>query len=155
MGLMQIMPGTWLELRSRYHFGVDPYDPQDNIVAGTAYIHEFHERYVVPGFLAADNAGLGRYQRDLATGRPLPDETLAYVAALAPIIEGKPASGKTVTVARAFGWTTSPFLPRVPRATLPTIGRQMSCIQITCQDTALSSILRRLRRGRAACSRIM
>jgi soluble lytic murein transglycosylase-like protein len=27
MGLMQIVPITWTELRSRYRLGVDPYDP--------------------------------------------------------------------------------------------------------------------------------
>jgi hypothetical protein len=53
MGLMQIMPVTWTELRSRYRLGVDPYDPHDNISAGTVYIRELHDRYGAPGFLAA------------------------------------------------------------------------------------------------------
>ena len=86
MGLMQIMPGTWKDLRARHGLGTDPYDPHDNILAGTAYIRELHDRYGAPGFLAAYNAGPGRYERHLATGRPLPDETQAYVAALAPMI---------------------------------------------------------------------
>jgi hypothetical protein len=34
MGLMQIMPKTWTELRARYGLGADPYDPRDNILAG-------------------------------------------------------------------------------------------------------------------------
>jgi soluble lytic murein transglycosylase-like protein len=38
MGLMQIMPKTWTELRARHGLGADPYDPHDNILAGTAYI---------------------------------------------------------------------------------------------------------------------
>jgi soluble lytic murein transglycosylase-like protein len=37
MGLMQIMPGTWAELRARYRLGIDPYNPRDNILAGAAY----------------------------------------------------------------------------------------------------------------------
>jgi soluble lytic murein transglycosylase-like protein len=37
MGLMQIMPVTWTELRSRYRLGVDPFDPHDNISAGTVH----------------------------------------------------------------------------------------------------------------------
>jgi hypothetical protein len=90
-------------------FGVDPYDPHDNILAGTANIRELHDRYGAPRFLAAYNAGPGRYQRHLTTGRALPDQTLAYVATLAPIIEGKPTDGKTVTVARSFVWTNSPL----------------------------------------------
>ena len=109
MGLMQIMPGTWAELRSRYHLGVDPYDPHDNIVAGAAYIRELHDRYGEPGFLAAYNAGPGRYERHLATGRPLPDETQVYVATLAPIIAGKQTDGKTVTAARSSASTNSPL----------------------------------------------
>lgn len=38
MGLMQLMPGTWGELRRRYALGSDPFDPCDNIFAGTAYL---------------------------------------------------------------------------------------------------------------------
>ena len=44
MGLMQIMPETWAELRSRYGLGNDPYDPHDNILAGTAYLRELRDR---------------------------------------------------------------------------------------------------------------
>jgi hypothetical protein len=147
---MQIMPGTWSELRSRCHLGVDPYDPHDNILVGTAYIRELHDHYGVPGLLAAYNAGTGRYERHLATGRALPDETLAYVATLAPIIEGKPTDGKTVTVARSFAWTSSPLFP-VRTATLPAIGRRIASIQIARQDTALLLIFRRLCRSRTDC----
>ena len=45
MGLMQIMPDTWSELRSRHGLGADPYDPHDNIIAGAAYLRELHDRY--------------------------------------------------------------------------------------------------------------
>ena len=72
MGLMQIMPQTWTELRARYDLGADPYDPRDNILAGAAYIRELHDRYGAPGFLAAYNAGPRRYENHLATGRSLP-----------------------------------------------------------------------------------
>lgn len=40
MGLMQVMPDTWAGLSSRHGFGRDPYDPRDNILAGTAYLRE-------------------------------------------------------------------------------------------------------------------
>jgi hypothetical protein len=86
-----------------------PLRPHDNISADTVYIRELHDRYGAPGFLAAYNAGPGRYERHLATGRALPHQTLAYVATLAPIIEGKQTDEKTVTVARSFVWTSSPF----------------------------------------------
>jgi soluble lytic murein transglycosylase-like protein len=101
MGLMQIMPQTWSELRARYDLGADPYDPRDNILAGAAYIRELDLRFGAPGFLAAYNAGPGRYENHLATDRPLPDETQEYVATLAPTIESKQAGGKITAVAKS------------------------------------------------------
>ncbi|WP_266064130.1 lytic transglycosylase domain-containing protein [Brucella intermedia] len=85
LGLMQIMPDTWAELRARYRLGRDPFDPRDNIIAGTAYLREMLDRYgTVPAMLAAYNGGPARYDEYLATGRSLPTETRAYVALLAP-----------------------------------------------------------------------
>jgi soluble lytic murein transglycosylase-like protein len=113
MGLMQIMPKTWTELRARYGFGADPYDPRDNILAGAAYIRELYDRYGAPGFLAAYNAGPGRYERHLATGRPLPDETQAYVATLAPMIDRARTNVQLGAVARSFASANSSlFAPR-------------------------------------------
>ena len=87
MGLMQVMPDTWASLRVRYRLGRDPYDPRDNILAGSAYLREMWDRYGnVAAMLAAYNAGPGRYDGHRATGRPLPAETRAYVAALAPTL---------------------------------------------------------------------
>lgn len=92
-GLMQVMPDTWAELRARYRLGHDPYDPRDNILAGTAYLREMFDRYGnVSAMLAAYNAGPGRYDEYLATGRTLPAETRAYVATLAPVLGGAAAS---------------------------------------------------------------
>lgn len=79
MGLMQLMPGTWAELRAGLGLGTDPFDPADNILAGAAYLRQLRDRYGAPGFLAAYNAGPGRYEASLA-GRPLPLETRRYVA---------------------------------------------------------------------------
>jgi soluble lytic murein transglycosylase-like protein len=113
MGLMQIMPKTWTELRARYGLGADPYDPRDNILAGAAYIRELYDRYGAPGFLAAYNAGPGRYERHLATGRPLPEETQAYVATLAPMINRARTNVRIGAVARSFAWAgSSLFAPR-------------------------------------------
>lgn len=83
MGLMQVMPQTYAELRLRYGFGPDPYAVRDNIMAGSAYLREMVDRFGPVGALAAYNAGPGRYREHLA-GRPLPLETRAYVARLAP-----------------------------------------------------------------------
>jgi cell division septation protein DedD len=88
MGLMQIMPATWEELRARYQLGGDPFHPRDNILAGTAYLREMYDRFGSPGFLAAYNAGPGTFDRYLARQRGLPDETRRYVAMIAPRIEG-------------------------------------------------------------------
>ncbi|MBZ9887335.1 lytic transglycosylase domain-containing protein [Mesorhizobium sp. BR1-1-3] len=88
MGLMQIMPATWEELRIKHHLGDDPYQPRDNILAGAAYLREMLDRFGRNGFLAAYNAGPGRYEEYLATGRPLPLETIDYVRKLAPMING-------------------------------------------------------------------
>ncbi|MEM9763210.1 MAG: lytic transglycosylase domain-containing protein [Pseudomonadota bacterium] len=82
MGLMQIMPGTWAELRAAYGFGPDPFDRRENILAGTAYLRQMYDQFGAPGFLAAYNAGPGRYAEHLRTGRTLPRETRRYVAAL-------------------------------------------------------------------------
>lgn len=88
MGLMQIMPPTWEELRTRYRLGDDPYQPHDNIIAGAAYLREMLDRFGRDGFLAAYNAGPGRYEEHLVTGRPLSRETIDYVRKLAPLING-------------------------------------------------------------------
>lgn len=85
MGLMQIMPATWAELRERYNLGNDPYDPHDNILAGTAHLRELLDRYGSPGVFVAYNAGPSRYEAYLAGGS-LPDETRAYVAKLANLL---------------------------------------------------------------------
>ncbi|MBA4208401.1 MAG: hypothetical protein C0454_02610 [Parvibaculum sp.] len=97
MGLMQIMPDTWAELRPRYALGPDPFDSRDNIHAGAAYLREMLDRYGnVGAMLAAYNAGPGRYDEYLASGRILPAETRSYVAALAPILGAESLPFSTV-----------------------------------------------------------
>lgn len=126
-GLMQIMPDTWDELRARWSLGRDPFDPRDNILAGTAYLRELHDRFGSPGFLAAYNAGPSRYEAYLA-GRPLPAETRAYVAALATVIgEGEGKRPFAVTSVEAIPWTKAPLFGSKPdrkqTAALQPVGR--------------------------------
>lgn len=110
IGLMQIMPATWTVLRSRHGLGTDPYDPHDNILAGAAYLREMHDRYGSPGFLAAYNAGPGRYQEYRDGGRPLPAETRAYVAVLAPMIGGGDVAVPiTMAAVDPLAWTRAPL----------------------------------------------
>lgn len=84
MGLMQVMPGTYDELRARYELGDDPFHPRDNIMAGVAYMREMYDIYGSPGFLAAYNAGPARLDDYLTNVRGLPNETRNYVAKIAP-----------------------------------------------------------------------
>ncbi|MEO5755582.1 MAG: lytic transglycosylase domain-containing protein [Mesorhizobium sp.] len=109
VGLMQVMPATFAELRLRHHLGGNPFDPRDNILAGTAYLRELFDRYGSPGFLAAYNAGPGRYEASL-TGRPLPAETRSYVAKLRPFWGGGDGSGALTAARRnADAWTAAPL----------------------------------------------
>jgi soluble lytic murein transglycosylase-like protein len=80
MGLMQLMPATWNELRQRHGFGTDAYDPRENILAGTAYLRELTDRFGVPGAFAAYHAGPRRYEAHRTQGAPLPLETRRYLS---------------------------------------------------------------------------
>ena len=115
MGLMQVMPGTWAELRASHRLGDDPFDPRANILAGTAYLRAMHDRFGAPGFLAAYNAGPGRYAEHLAIGRPLPRETQAYVATLAPIIGGDVSAPNPPRIRTATAdWRDAPLFAGGP-----------------------------------------
>lgn len=103
MGLMQIMPETWAELRVRHRLGADPYNTHDNIIAGAGYIRELLDRYGSPGWIAAYHAGPGRYDEALS-GRPLPAETRAYVATVASAIG---SGGTPMAAADPLAWTRS------------------------------------------------
>jgi hypothetical protein len=109
MGLMQIMPDTWADLRVRYRLGRDPFDPRDNILGGTAYLREMYDRFGSPGFLAAYNAGPERYRQHLVDGRPLPRETRNYIAKLLPMIGLAAADGTTTEVAPSLDWREAPL----------------------------------------------
>lgn len=109
MGLMQIMPETWAELRIRHRLGDDPFDPRDNILGGTAYLREMYDRFGSPGFLAAYNAGPERYRQHLDTGRALPRETREYMATLLSMLgldtHTDPATGRP----RPPDWREAPL----------------------------------------------
>jgi hypothetical protein len=114
MGLMQVMPATYDELRSRYSLGDDPFDPHDNILAGAAYMREMYDIYGSPGFLAAYNAGPARLDDYLTNNRALPDETRRYVAMIGPNIEG--AYPNTRSPAEQYAMNALPInIPPGPR----------------------------------------
>ncbi|PBB89934.1 lytic transglycosylase [Mesorhizobium sp. WSM3864] len=53
IGLMQVMPATYAEMRVAHGLGPNPHDPRDNILAGTAYLRAMHDRFGFPGLFAA------------------------------------------------------------------------------------------------------
>ncbi|MDR6773718.1 lytic transglycosylase domain-containing protein [Azospirillum sp. BE72] len=91
MGLMQVMPGTYEEMRRKHDLGSDPFDPHDNIIAGTAYLREMYNLFGAPGFLGAYNCGPGCYGDYLAGKRSLPGETRRYIASVGPRLNRTPA----------------------------------------------------------------
>jgi hypothetical protein len=102
MGLMQVMPDTYAGLRERYALGEDPFEPRNNILAGSAYIREMYERFGSPGFLAGYNAGPDRVDAYLAGSASLPDETANYLAAVTPNLgNAVPMSGPLAVYASA------------------------------------------------------
>jgi hypothetical protein len=105
------MPDTWAGLRARYRLGRDPYDPRDNILAGAAYLREMYDRYgTIPAMLAAYNAGPGRYDEHLQTGRALPAETRAYVALIAPQLGAtSPSAAPPVSPPPPPDWREAPL----------------------------------------------
>jgi soluble lytic murein transglycosylase-like protein len=78
MGLMQLMPRTWREVRAALNLGPDPHDPRDNILAGTYYLRLMYDRFGYPGLFAAYNAGPARYAAWLEGRLDLPRETRVY-----------------------------------------------------------------------------
>ncbi|AQS89107.1 murein transglycosylase [Neoasaia chiangmaiensis NBRC 101099] len=130
MGLMQLMPGTWKDVRRTLNLGADPFDPHDNIVAGAAYLRWLHDRYGDTGFLAAYNAGPGRYDDHLATGRPLPGETISYVEFVTRLMKNR-SSGIHLPVSflsfPARSWVTAAlFVSGQPDAFRGTMVRHVS-----------------------------
>ena len=104
IGLMQIMPATYASLAARYGLGADPWNVRDNIMAGAAYLRELYDRYGPSGFLAAYNAGPGRWEDHLSGVRPLPGETVRYLSRLGPLIGGNVAllSSESTQAAPAY-----------------------------------------------------
>lgn len=110
IGLMQVMPATWDELRARHGLGNDPWRPRDNILAGAAYLREMHDRYgTIAAMLAAYNAGPRRYDDHLATGRALPAETVDYVAKILAVIDGTAPITRTARSSSSPSWSCAPL----------------------------------------------
>jgi soluble lytic murein transglycosylase len=101
MGLMQLMPGTAVELAV-----TDPYDPEQNVRGGTTYLRRMLEQFDgrLDWALAAYNAGpeaVSRYR-----GVPPYPETENYVDRVLTLYhggswEGRAARGRPVVLTRS------------------------------------------------------
>lgn len=83
LGLMQLMPETYKEMRALHGLGPDPHDPRDNIFAGAAYLRILFRSYGYPTMFSAYNDGPGNLEEKLRSGGLLPAETRDYVARIA------------------------------------------------------------------------
>ncbi|WP_337180780.1 lytic transglycosylase domain-containing protein [Sphingopyxis granuli] len=115
MGLMQLMPGTWADMRARLGLGNDPHAPRDNIMAGTYYLRLMYDRFGYPGLFGAYNAGPARYSAWLAGRSDLPGETRAYMASAA----GRRGSSVAALPAALFAARSRPIAEAEAREAPP------------------------------------
>jgi Transglycosylase SLT domain len=118
MGLMQLMPATWSQVRERLQLGVDPYDPHDNILAGAETLRELFESYGFPGFLVAYHAGGKRFEEYEQRGVPLPERTLEYVARVQRLVGA--GHGKGAQLQPEFPAIHTPFVQSTRATSLST-----------------------------------
>ena len=116
MGIMQVMPATYKDMRAQYGLGSDPYDPHDNVLAGAAYLKWLHDKYGYPKMFAAYNAGPGTLEAQMAGKTKLPAETQAYVKGIVQILGDK---STVIEVSdRQPSRISVTYLPAKPSATL-------------------------------------
>jgi hypothetical protein len=110
MGIMQVMPETYQDMRQAYSLGDDPHDPRDNILAGAAYLRWLQEKYGYPKMFAAYNAGPATLEAQSAGKRKLPKETRDYVKRVYAIlsIEEPTAPAQPVQPATVIATLTRP-----------------------------------------------
>lgn len=125
VGLMQIKPDTYAELAGRYHLGSDPYDPHDNIMAGSGYIRELYNRFGSPDFAGAYSCGPQCMSNHRTRGAPLPSYAVAYLAAVSPHLNDPVPGDNTqiaqaVAAAEAQNWSDSDHPQAEPLNDTPT-----------------------------------
>jgi membrane-bound lytic murein transglycosylase B len=100
MGLMQLMPSTYDDMRLQYRLGADPYDPHDNIIAGAAYLHFLRGKYGYPNMFAAYNDGPGNLEARMIDGGLLPAETTNYLATVTGTLSGGGGAGSRANLVK-------------------------------------------------------
>lgn len=128
MGLMQLMPPTWAEMRTRLSLGNNPDDPRDNILAGTFFLRLMYDRFGYPGLFGAYNAGPSAYAAYLAGRRRLPGETIAYL-------------GSVGGTAPAASPSASPATVVMPPPTMFVVRRDISSDRPSPDQTEVQSLL--------------
>lgn len=94
MGLMQLMPSTYQDMRAQYGLGPDPYDPHDNVFAGAAYLRWLRGKYGYPTMFDAYNDGPGNLEERLRTGGLMPKETQLYLVNVTASVEGRTGAAR-------------------------------------------------------------
>ena len=94
MGLMQLMPQTYRDMRAQYGLGPNVFDPHDNIFAGAAYLRWLRGKYGYPTMFAAYNDGPGNLEERLKTGGLLPRETQLYLVNVTAHVEGRTGAAR-------------------------------------------------------------
>lgn len=134
MGVMQLMPGTYGEMRVQYHLGANPYNPHDNIFAGAAYLSWLYKKYGYPTMFAAYNDGPGHLGERLVRGGLLPAETRNYVSHIVSELGGTVAhvagAGSTAAVfTRPNGKSVKIELAQITSVRRPLPGEYSSDVQ--------------------------
>ena len=88
MGLMQLMPGTYAQMRAEIGLGSNAYNPRDNVFAGAAYLRWLYQKYGYPAMFAAYNDGPGHLEERLMRGKLLPLETRNYISRIFTSLNG-------------------------------------------------------------------
>jgi len=127
LGLMQLMPGTWSDMRAKFGFSNDPFDPHDNISAGTAYLRQMFDRYGYPDLFAAYQAGPRRLDGVLAGLKPLPETTRTYLASIVHGAETAPVASEKRTSTTLKPDSNSLFFVRVGDEKPTSNGTEHSC----------------------------
>ena len=127
MGLMQLMPQTYADMRAQYGLGPNPDNPHDNVVAGTAYLKLLRGKYGYPQMFAAYNDGPGHLDQRLKSAGLLPLETRNYLVRVTGMVSG--VHGTQVKFTRPNGQPVMIDIAAVSsiRAAFP--GEYAACVQ--------------------------
>ena len=108
MGIMQVMPETYQDMRQANSLGDNPHDPRDNILAGTAYLRWLQEKFGYPKMFAAYNAGPATVEAQSAGKRKLPKETRDYIKRISGILGIEEPTAPPVQPANVVAMLTRP-----------------------------------------------